>query len=557
MFSVTSETVANASFQGAPARSSKPDLDASAGNDSFAALVDSNTPVDTGKDRAAAAADAQSAASQRRSDDASASAAADAKRSRNDAAADRADRKARNDSDARDTADKQSDANANADASQKSRTNSTNTNAGAAKSADKPAGDDAPTAKSADDSDASVPAKVEPAAAAPNPVAVAVTVIVAATDAAPTTPTPGQANAPLAIAAAAIAASSAVAGDAPTAPAPAQVDPTATASATTAAEVAAANAKTEAKATAGETVSAGKQPSVETDATAATDLALIASVAGTAPVSPTGKLPKDAIPATAPAVKAGGESDSAQKAADPSATVAPAAIDPNATSPQAPATGQHKAGHDAAVAGKADAANSSSTAAANLSAREHSAAPETKLASADQGLLPASSFQPQLQTAPASTAATALTATAANDTAVPLSGLALEIAASARSGKTTFEIRLDPADLGRIDVRINVDRHGQVTSHLTVEKPETLSMLRQDAPQLQRALDDAGFKTGDSGLQFSLRDQSSSGQQNDSSGQGRNAQRLIVHEDDSVPATMAGRTYGRMLGSSSGVDIRI
>ena len=74
-------------------------------------------------------------------------------------------------------------------------------------------------------------------------------------------------------------------------------------------------------------------------------------------------------------------------------------------------------------------------------------------------------------------------------TAVPLSGLAMEIAASANSGKSRFEIRLDPADLGRIDVRIDVDRNGQVTSHLTVEKPETLSMLRQDATHLQRALE--------------------------------------------------------------------
>ena len=120
--------------------------------------------------------------------------------------------------------------------------------------------------------------------------------------------------------------------------------------------------------------------------------------------------------------------------------------------------------------------------------------------------------------------------TAATNAAVPLSGLALEIAVSAKSGKSRFEIRLDPADLGRIDVRIDVDRNGQVTSHLTVEKPETLSMLRQDAPQLQRALDDAGLRTGNGGLQFSLRDQSSSGQDN-GSGSGRNAHRLIVEED--------------------------
>lgn len=146
--------------------------------------------------------------------------------------------------------------------------------------------------------------------------------------------------------------------------------------------------------------------------------------------------------------------------------------------------------------------------------------------------------------------------TAATNGAVPLNGLALEIATSVKGGKSRFEIRLDPADLGRIDVRIDVDRNGQVTSHLTVEKPETLSLLRQDAPQLQRALDDAGLKTGSGGLQFSLRDQSSSSQNggNDSSS---NAQRLVIGEEDATPATVAGRTYGRSFGSSSGVDIRV
>jgi hypothetical protein len=81
-------------------------------------------------------------------------------------------------------------------------------------------------------------------------------------------------------------------------------------------------------------------------------------------------------------------------------------------------------------------------------------------------------------------------------------------------------------------------------------------MLQQDAPQLQRALDDAGLKTGSGGLQFSLRDQSSSGQ-GDGSGSGRNAQRLIINSEDTVPAAVAGRTYGQMLGSGSGVDISV
>jgi len=164
--------------------------------------------------------------------------------------------------------------------------------------------------------------------------------------------------------------------------------------------------------------------------------------------------------------------------------------------------------------------------------------------------------QPQGASVAATAASTgSLSVTATTNAAVPLSGLAVEIAVSARSGKSRFEIRLDPADLGRIDVRIDVDRNGRVTSHLTVEKPETLSMLRQEAPQLQRQLDDAGFKTGNGGLQFSLRDQSSSGQ--DGNETGRNAQRLVISDDETISAAVAGRTYGRVPGSGSGVDIRV
>jgi flagellar hook-length control protein FliK len=165
--------------------------------------------------------------------------------------------------------------------------------------------------------------------------------------------------------------------------------------------------------------------------------------------------------------------------------------------------------------------------------------------------------QPQMQSVSASTpAAPQLNVALAASAAVPLSGLAVQIAVTARSGSSRFEIRLDPADLGRIDVRLDVDRQGKVTSHLTVEKPETLAMLRQDAPQLQRALQDAGLKTGDGGLQFSLRDQSSQGQ-NPHDDSGRNAQRLIVTEDDIVPAVAAGRSYGRIFGSSGGLDIKV
>ena len=136
-----------------------------------------------------------------------------------------------------------------------------------------------------------------------------------------------------------------------------------------------------------------------------------------------------------------------------------------------------------------------------------------------------------------------MTVTAATSDAVPLSGLAVEISVNAKGGNSRFEIRLDPAYLGRIDVRLDVDKNGQVTSRLFIEKSETLvDLLRRDAPQLQQALQDAGLKTSDSSLQFSLRDQNPHQGQNsgNNSGSGQNPQRLlIIAEDDAGAAASA------------------
>jgi flagellar hook-length control protein FliK len=262
---------------------------------------------------------------------------------------------------------------------------------------------------------------------------------------------------------------------------------------------------------------------------------------------------------------------SSDNAAPFKAGIAPAAADPSMPSPssdstdksvapQVPVADSDPKNDGAAVdTGKAQPAKSDAPMAAAMAASPHehrAAAAIVQTDASDAAQQAPNAIQQPVQSAAAPATAAQLTVTAATAAAVPLNGLALQIAVTAQSGKSRFEIRLDPAELGRIDVRIDVDRHGQLTSHLTVEKPETLAMLRQDAPQLQRALDNAGFKTGDGGLQFSLRDQSSSGQ-NTGHEAGSNAQRLIISEDDNVPAAVAGRTYGRMSGSGSGVDIRV
>lgn len=158
----------------------------------------------------------------------------------------------------------------------------------------------------------------------------------------------------------------------------------------------------------------------------------------------------------------------------------------------------------------------------------------------------------------AATTAPQLTATAANpNVAVPVAAIAVEIAASAQIGRSRFEIRLDPPELGRIEVKLDVDRQGQVTSHIIVEKAATLDLLRRDAPQLERALQDAGLKTSDNGLQFSLRDQQSQTGRQNADDNRRHAQHLMITEDETAPREVASRGYGRMLGTSGGIDMRV
>jgi len=545
VFSVTTDPAPNMSFQGAPSpRAGR--SDPSPGNDGFAALVDNGPPANGNKARADSshARAQEQTASQRRSDDAAAN-AADGRRSRDTAAADRAARSDLDDRDvnARQRADDAADAEANDEAPP--RVGATPADAAPAPSTESRVYDQ----PSVTDSTADQPVPLPQDAAAvtvPDAVAVPIAAATASTEAAPALPASGIVTAPLAIAAAAIAAStSAVA-----AMGQAKFDSTATAAA---ASDAGADANTAAQAAARAVIAASAgQPATPTDASPAAGTALAAAAVAV----PKGTMPPK-TPAAQPGTAASDDLNPAPVSADSAATATSTPASATTVAPQTAVAGQDNAGPGALDAAKADGSAATLASAANAPGRAHQELAPAGQAPIDPAVQTVSPIQPQLHSGPVAATAAALTrVTAATDAAVPLSGLALEIAVSVQSGRSRFEIRLDPAELGRIDVRIDVDRNGLVTSHLMVEKLETLSMLRQDAAQLQRALDDAGLSTGNSGLQFSLRDQSSS-DQNDGGRSGPDAHRLIVNEEDGVAAGVAGRTYGRMLGSSGGVDIRV
>ncbi len=94
-----------------------------------------------------------------------------------------------------------------------------------------------------------------------------------------------------------------------------------------------------------------------------------------------------------------------------------------------------------------------------------------------------------------------------------------------------------------------------MTSHVTADRQDTLDLLQQQQPQLERALEQAGLN----GLQFSLRDQSFTGQntgQNKSGSGQTNAQAQLVIPDADLPPVNTTQIYCRA-GLGSGLVIRV
>lgn len=89
--------------------------------------------------------------------------------------------------------------------------------------------------------------------------------------------------------------------------------------------------------------------------------------------------------------------------------------------------------------------------------------------------------------------------------AVPLDQVSVLIERAAKAGEDRIRIRLHPADLGKVDVKLHVNHDGAVKALVIADRAETLDLLQRDARGLERALHDAGLKADSGSLSFSLR----------------------------------------------------
>jgi flagellar hook-length control protein FliK len=84
--------------------------------------------------------------------------------------------------------------------------------------------------------------------------------------------------------------------------------------------------------------------------------------------------------------------------------------------------------------------------------------------------------------------------------------IAVQIKNAMQNGNSRLTVALHPVELGRVEVKLDIDKDKNVTATIVVDRPATLDMLRNDSKALERALQDAGLQTGNGSLSFNLRD---------------------------------------------------
>ncbi|MGE0830344.1 MAG: flagellar hook-length control protein FliK, partial [Hyphomonadaceae bacterium] len=79
-----------------------------------------------------------------------------------------------------------------------------------------------------------------------------------------------------------------------------------------------------------------------------------------------------------------------------------------------------------------------------------------------------------------------------------------EIVRRFAGGITQFAVRLDPPELGRVDVRLEVGRDQRVSAVIAADNPQALTDLTRSAREIAHALHSAGLELRENGLSFDL-----------------------------------------------------
>lgn len=145
---------------------------------------------------------------------------------------------------------------------------------------------------------------------------------------------------------------------------------------------------------------------------------------------------------------------------------------------------------------------------------------------------------------------------------VPLRTVPVEIGLKALAGVKSFEMRLEPPELGRVEVRLDITEGGAVKAQLVVDRVDTLALLQRDARHLERAFEQAGLKPAEGGIDLSLRDPGTGAQggRGGAEGEERRSREVwfpVRSGDAAEPAPAQAPANRTIWRGSAGLDLRI
>ena len=86
----------------------------------------------------------------------------------------------------------------------------------------------------------------------------------------------------------------------------------------------------------------------------------------------------------------------------------------------------------------------------------------------------------------------------------PLEEVPARIVRTAEAGGRQLQIRLQPAELGRLDIRLDFDGEQGVRVHIRADNEPALELLQRQGHTLERALQQSGFELGRDAIRYDL-----------------------------------------------------
>ena len=109
--------------------------------------------------------------------------------------------------------------------------------------------------------------------------------------------------------------------------------------------------------------------------------------------------------------------------------------------------------------------------------------------------------------------------------------MGVEIARKVEAGEDTLRVRLSPDNLGKVEVTLSFDDSGKMHATVRAESQHALDLLRQDAPDLGRALDQAGIRSDAQSFRFESRGEGSNAQAQQQQGQNNRGGQFAGNEE--------------------------